>query len=199
MNKFNFNPTPSINKSSSNKISGISFNLSSDNTTTSKFKESIKEENDDFESMFLSDISLPTTKSKKSVITNFKKDKNLCSNLLNNQTNKSIKTNFVDDLNLNTNNLNKFINNLKEIPILDMDHNLRKLINDKYLNLKKENLIKKTNSFLIFNLLYNRNYHSRYKFNIKNYFENYVENFYKNCLNECSDELIDCLENGVLG
>ena len=157
-------------------------------------KKQIKnEEKDDFEAMFLSDISLPSKKTTSSVITNFKELK------LDNQLNK--KDSLKADCKINElNNLNRFIDSLKEIPLLDMDHNLRKLIIDKYLNLSTSKSNEFTDTYFIFDLFYTKNsYDVRYKFNVKNQFQNFAQSFYRNKLKNCPEEVIACLDNGVLG
>lgn len=164
-------------------------------------KKPIIEENDDFEAMFLSDISLSSKNKANSVITNFKQ-KNQCPHNAN-------QLNLLKNLRLDTQSnqsdnssveINKFIDNLKELPLLDMDDNLRKLINEKYLNLKKDHSSHKTRSFTIFDLFYKRNsYNQRYKFNVKEYFSNYVHSVYELWLKECPQEIVGYFEFDPLG
>jgi len=169
-------------------------------------KESIEEEKDDFEAMFLSDISLSSKKkvATNSVITDFKKRDPF--SVVKKQS-TSIKSsdlikpfNFIDNNSNNLTSLSKFIDSLKEIPLLDMDPNLRKLINEKYLKLKKKSVDRQTDTFFIFDMFYTKNaYNSRYTFDIKTYFRQYIKSFYINWLNDCPQDVITCLEFGLLG
>lgn len=188
---------------------GLSFNLPKGSSAR---KEIRNEEKDDFEAMFLSDISLPS-KATSSVITNFKEktpadhaqsrkmpsaDLGFRRTLLSKSdqaANDSGKPKGEDRLT----SLNKFTESLKEVPLLDMDQNLRRLINEKYSDLKKENSARFTDTFYILDLFYTRNsYDLRYKFDVKSHLRDYVQSSYLNWLESCPEELV-CLEHGALG
>lgn len=183
---------------------GLSFNLPK---ASSARKEISSEEKDDFEAMFLSDISLPS-KATSSVITNFKeKTEHVQSKMppfdfkrslpsKSGQVNGSGRPTDEDKLTI----LNKFTESLKEVPLLDMDQNLRRMINEKYSDLKKENSARFTDTFAILDLFYTRNsYDLRYKFDVKSHLRQHVQSSYLNWLESCPEELLVCLEHGALG
>lgn len=188
--------------------SGFSFNLPK---TSSTKKEIRNEEKDDFEAMFLSDISLPS-KATSSVIKSFKdsnfKDKpaehvqrmtpadlSLKSALPSSQD-KKVESSGEDRVK----SLNRFTESLKEVPLLDMDRNLRKLINEKYSDLRRENAARFTDTFYILDLFYTRNsYDLRYKFDVKSHLRDHVQSSCVNLLENCPEELSACLEPGALG
>lgn len=193
--------------------SAFSFNLPK---SSSARKEIRNEEKDDFEAMFLSDIALPS-KATSSVITNFQ-DKTTAAAALSEHAKASrlpavdlrlkpvlpsqhvsqhvCKPSGEDSLK----SLNKFVESLKEVPLLDMDRNLRKIINEKYSDLKKENAARFTDTFFILNMFYTRNsYDQRYKFDVKSHLRHCVQSSYANWLENCPEELLTCLEHGSLG
>ena len=193
--------------------SAFSFNLPKNSSAR---KEISNEEKDDFEAMFLSDIALPS-KATSSVITNFK-DRTaasaehaktrrmpavdlsfkpvLPSSQQSQQSQHVCKPSGEDSLK----SLNRFTESLKEVPLLDMDRNLRKMINEKYSDVKKENAARFTDTFYILNLFYTRNsYDQRYKFDVKSHLRDYVQSSYVNWLDSCPEELLTCLEHGSLG
>ena len=181
----------------------LSFNLPK---ASSARKEIRNEERDDFEAMFLSDIALPS-KATSSVITNFK-DKTPAEHAQRMPpTDLNFKPVLPSKSGENASNssdslesLNRFTESLKEVPLLDMDRNLRKLINEKYSDLRKENAARFTDTFYILNMFYNRNsYHLRYKFDVKGHLKNCVQSSYVNWLESCPEELLVCLEHGALG
>lgn len=204
----------STKQSSNSKLQSIShlrpnsdFSFKVPSTSSLTRRAGTQEETDDFEAMFLSDITLSSNKTtSNSVITDFKErnafpptSKVLRSSIGNNAFDLKPLADGSSDSHSNS-DLNRFTESLKEIPLLDMDPNLRKLINEKYSKLKNANADRCTDTFFIFDMFYTKTTRDlRYRFDVRSQFRNYIESFYLNWLPNCPEEVIACLENGVLG